>query len=345
MNAVVPEYKEEMPVYNLEPGQYVAMAQQVVAQLGWALVRVDETSLACHTPVSDFVHGELITITAEKKGATFGCRPVNEYYLDEAQSRVHAGRYKQAMAALAEAQEKANRNLHPMHREKYGALLLSKSYVVTPLLVYANALVYVAMVVAGLDWLNPTAQSLYVWGGNLRGAMMAGEWWRLLTYMFLHAGGLHILMNVFALLYIGMFLEPLMGRFRFASAYVLTGVCAGLLSIVMHGNSVGVGASGAIFGMYGIFLSVLTTSHIERTMRRTMIRSILFFVVYNLMAGLQGNVDNAAHIGGLVSGFAMGFVYYPGMKHKAPLGRQVMTTAVLAVGVLAIGFVISRWLL
>ena len=113
MNAVAPEYREEMPVFGLEPGQYVAMAQQVVAQLGWALVRVDERSLVCHTPVTDFVQGELITITAEKKGAIFGCRPLNEYYLDEAQCRLHAGRYKQAMATMAEAQEKANRNMHP----------------------------------------------------------------------------------------------------------------------------------------------------------------------------------------------------------------------------------------
>ncbi len=345
MNAVTPEYVEEVQVYDLEPVQYLAIAQPAVAQLHWTLLSLNENSLQCHTPVTDFVHGEVITITVERNMATFRCRPINDYCQDEAQSSINAVRYKQAMAIMHEAQEKANRNMHPMHREKYGAIFPSKSYIVTPLLVYANVLVYLAMIIAGISPLTPNSQSLFEWGGNFRAAVTAGEWWRLLSYMFLHAGALHILMNTFALLYIGMFLEPLMGRFRFASAYVLTGVCAGLMSIVMHANSVGVGASGAIFGLYGIFLSVLTTSHIERTMRKTMIRSILFFVVYNLMAGLQGNIDNAAHIGGLISGFVMGYVYYPGIAAKATIGKQVVTTAIIAIVVTFIVLVIPKFLL
>jgi rhomboid protease GluP len=179
-----------------------------------------------------------------------------------------------------------------------------------------------------------------VWGGNFRPAVAGGEWWRLITYMFLHGVAMHLLMNTFALLYIGMYLEPLMGRLRFASAYLLTGICAGLLSIVMHRFSVGVGASGAIFGMYGVFLSMLTTSHIQKTLRKTMLRSILFFVVLNLLYGLQGNTDNAAHIGGLLSGLAIGYAYYPGINKRANTKKQLVTTAVMVVAsVLLIAFV------
>ena len=229
-----------------------------------------------------------------------------------------------------------------MHREKYGALLISKTYVVTPVLVYANVLVFVAMVLAGLSPLQPTAKSLFEWGGNLAPAVVAGQWWRLFSYMFLHGGALHLIMNMFALLYIGMFLEPLMGRVRITGAYLLTGIFAGLLSIGIHTNSVGVGASGAIFGMYGVFLSMLTTNHIQKTQRKTMMRSILFFVVYNLLAGLQGNTDNAAHIGGLLSGIAIGFAYYPGIAKKSSTKKQWILTGVMTLITLAVVMISVR---
>jgi rhomboid protease GluP len=136
-------------------------------------------------------------------------------------------------------------------------------------------------------------------------------------------------MNMFALAYIGMFLEPILGKFRFLTAYLLTGVCSGLMSIYIHSYTVGVGASGAIFGMYGVFLSTLTTSYIEKTARKTMLRSILFFVLYNLLAGAEGNVDNAAHIGGLISGIVVGYAFYPGVVKKHHLFWQVLVSVVL----------------
>ena len=159
----------------------------------------------------------------------------------------------------------------------------------------------------------------------------------MVTYMFLHAGFLHILFNMFALVYIGQLLEPLQGKFRFAVSYVLSGVFAGLLSMLMHPYSVGVGASGAIFGMYGVFLAMLTTNFISRTARNTMMRSILFFVIFNLFMGMQGNVDNAAHIGGLVSGIIIGYVYFPGIRRKEKMQSQMIVSSLLllAIGILS----------
>ena len=73
-----------------------------------------------------------------------------------------------------------------------------------------------------------------------------------------------LLMNMYALLYIGMLLEPLLGRFRFTAAYLLSGICSSLMSITIHEYSVCVGASGAIFGLFGVFLVMLTTKHIAK---------------------------------------------------------------------------------
>ncbi len=325
------DHREEIILPKHTIMHYLAYAQRAAAHLHWYNVAYIAGTATWQTPGNEAGAGDIISITIDTEKAILQSRPVNEYYWDEAQSRKNIEQFKALVARIIEQQERADRNLHPMHREKYGALILSKSYVVTPLIVYSNVLVFITMVIAGLSPLSPTAQSLFQWGGNFRPAVQAGQWWRLISYMFLHGGALHLLMNTFALLYIGMFLEPLLGRFRFASAYLLTGICAGLMSIAMHPYSVGVGASGAIFGMYGVFLSVLTTTHIQKTLRKTMLRSILFFVVFNLMTGLQGNTDNAAHIGGLISGFIIGYVYYYGIARKASLSRQVLTTAILTV--------------
>lgn len=338
-------YSEELPISGIKVEQYLAAAQQAGMRLRWQPVAVYHNAVVFITPGADYYFtGEVVTITLTENNVLFNSTPRDQFYKDETQNERNAALYKQAIIEVAAEIEKADRSLHPMHREKYGALIPSKSYKVTPLLIYINAFVLLVMILAGISPTQPTAQSLFEWGGISRQAVAGGDWWRLITYMFLHGGIVHLAGNTYALLYIGMFLEPLLGKFRFASAYILTGICAGLFSIVMHADSVGVGASGAIFGMYGIFLAMLTTSHIEKTMRTTMLRSILLFVVFNLLMGLKGNVDNAAHIGGLVSGFLLGYVYYPGVAKHVSFRSQLLTTIMSASVVLALMlFVLTRF--
>jgi membrane associated rhomboid family serine protease len=332
---VIAEVRDEVDTAELDmspykPAHHRDMIQKAAEALRWLPVGADSGTLAFRRQGADYFDTQIVFITLNAGTAMVRVQQTEAYYQSYNIAPALATQLRDALPAALVAVEHADRNLHPMHREKYGALVPSKSYLITPLLVYLNALVFVVMVVAGVSPLHPTGQDLYMWGGNLRPAVAAGEWWRLLTYMVLHGGGMHLLMNTYALLYIGMFLEPLLGKTRFAAAYIFTGICAGLLSMVMHTDTVSVGASGAIFGMYGVYLSVLTTSHIQRSMRRTMLRSILFFVVFNLIYGLQGNTDNAAHVGGLLSGIIIGYIYYPGMAAKASVRSQVVVTAAIA---------------
>jgi rhomboid protease GluP len=314
-------YTEEIGTYELNQNQFMTVVQEAVESLNWFTHNLTEQQIICQTPASTHSQGEIVRITWAQDKAMLHIMPLNEYFWETAQNEHIAASFKQAIATAATEQHKANRSIHPMHREKFGALVISKTYLVTPLIVYSIALVFLAMVLFGVSPVQPKVDTLLSWGGIFRGAVVGGEWWRLITYMFLHSGIMHLLMNTYALLYIGMFLEPLLGKARFISAYLLTGICAGLTSIMMHPWSVGVGASGAIFGMYGVFFSLLTTNHLQRTAKKTMLRSILFFIVFNLFMGMQGNVDNAAHIGGLFSGILMGYAYYPGIRNQvAPKG-------------------------
>lgn len=330
----------QLNVNSNQHADYLAAATKAVSTLHWHVVFKDDHNLICYTDIQEYIGGYKLTVNLLPKSVAISAQSLG---VDDDVAingkKLIQDLHSATLLALTEM-ELADRNLHPMHREKYGALLLSKTYKVTPVIVYINVLVYLVMVISGVHPLSPNAKELYEWGGNFGPAVSGGQWWRLVSYMFLHAGAMHLIMNTFALLYVGMFLEPLFGKFRFGAAYILTGICAALLSMYVHGATVSVGASGAIFGMYGVFLSILTTNHIQKTMRKTMLRSMLFFVVFNLMMGLQGNTDNAAHIGGLLSGFIMGYVYFPGIIHKTSLTKQIVLTIVMLMVIAAIGMIV-----
>ena len=123
-------------------------------------------------------------------------------------------------------------------------------------------------------------------------------------------------------LYIGLLLEPRLGTIRFLGAYILTGIAASITSLWWHDLTISAGASGAIFGMYGVFLAMLTTNLIEKSARKALLTSIGVFVFYNLVNGMKGGIDNAAHIGGLVSGLLTGYAFYPSLKRPEAINLK-----------------------
>jgi rhomboid protease GluP len=210
-----------------------------------------------------------------------------------------------------------------------------KDFFVTPILIDLNILIYVAMVCSGVNFFLPDNESLLSWGANFRSVTMDGEWWRLLTCCFVHIGILHLLMNMYALLYIGLLLEPIIGKFKFAVTYLLTGILASVASFWWHDVTISAGASGAIFGLYGIFFALLLTNIIEKTARKALLSSIVIFILFNLINGINGNIDNAAHIGGLISGIIIGFACYPSLaKPELRTRNYLINTAVVLLSVI-----------
>ena len=141
-------------------------------------------------------------------------------------------------------------------------------------------------------------------------------------------------MNMYALLYIGVLLEPYLDKTKFLVAYLLTGVTASIASLWWHNLTVSAGASGSIFGMYGLFLAMLTTNHIEKNVRKSLLTSIIFFVLYNLLNGFKGGIDNAAHIGGLLGGIVIGYAFYPSIK--TPSSSKLTYSAIALVSAIVI---------
>jgi len=123
---------------------------------------------------------------------------------------------------------------------------------ITYALITVNVLVFLAMVARGVSFFAPTPLDIFNWGGDYGPATVgANQWWRLLTSMFLHFGIIHIGFNMYVLYQIGPFIETVFGRIRYLVIYFFAGLSGSVVSVWIHPNAVGAGASGAIFGLYG----------------------------------------------------------------------------------------------
>jgi rhomboid protease GluP len=142
--------------------------------------------------------------------------------------------------------------------------------------------------------------------GALNSAAIAesGQWWRLFTVMVLHAGILHFAVNSWALWIFGPVLEQLLGRFRFVLLYLVSGLSASALSLSLRHTELAVGASGAIFGLLGALIAFFLRRRAHPG-SQGQLRNLLFVLAVNLLLGARiPGVDNTAHIGGLLGGFA-----------------------------------------
>jgi rhomboid protease GluP len=227
-------------------------------------------------------------------------------------------------------------------KETLKLFIPSSDYFYTPILIYLNVAIFIIMALSGVNPIEPSVDSLIAWGGNLKSLTLDGQTWRLFTSTFLHGGVVHLLLNMYALLDIGGILEKKFGNHKFILVYIVTGIFASVTSVAWNENIVSVGASGAIFGMYGLFLALLilkkyTISESEESGKK-LLSGIMLFVGYNLIFGMMHEgIDNAAHVGGLVSGIAIGFAYYPAFRTPK---YSVIVSSVLLIVCATIFFVI-----
>lgn len=200
----------------------------------------------------------------------------------------------------------------------------------TPLLIAANVLIFIAMLFNGASLWHAQNTIQLAWGANFGPATQDGEWWRLGSALFLHFGVLHLLLNMGALWDVGQWVERMYGTLRFAVIYLVAGLAGNLLSLVANaGAAVSGGASGAIFGIYGALLSYLwlERSRIHPGEFRWLFWAAIGFSVATVVFGLLvPGIDNAAHIGGWIAGVLMGALLIrpdPSVEAGPQLGRWV----------------------
>ena len=157
--------------------------------------------------------------------------------------------------------------------------------------------------------------------GALIPALVAqGEWWRLLSSMFLHSGAVHLGLNMLSLYFLGSFIEVAFGRGRFLALYLLSGLSGGLAYLYFGSFNVSaVGASGAIFGLLGGVLGYALRRG-TFSWQNPLIRQLLILLALNLYIGFSvPNISNTAHLGGLAGGFAFGWLVAPSIYSRKKL--------------------------
>lgn len=154
---------------------------------------------------------------------------------------------------------------------------------------------------------------LVTYGAKYNDAILGGQYWRFITPIFLHANLLHISLNMLNLFILGIFIERLFGHLRFLLIYLVTGVISVIASFYFAPQEISVGASGAIFGLVGAY-SIFVLVH-RRAFGRGGIPALawlVFIIGINLALGLFiSNVDNYAHVAGLLSGCILGWLFTP----------------------------------
>ena len=196
-------------------------------------------------------------------------------------------------------------------------LIPRKDFLITPILIHLNVLIFLLLFFFGYGFMHVKGSDLLQFGANFKPLVLQGEIWRLLSSIFLHGGFIHIVMNMMALFFAGLFLEPLLGKWRLLLLYIVTGIAASLASFMWYDATVSVGASGAIFGLYGYFIAAIIYKSFPYKIHNGFLFSLLAYIGINLVMGLigSGGIDNAAHIGGLVSGFCYGVLF--------PIGKRM----------------------
>jgi rhomboid protease GluP len=202
-------------------------------------------------------------------------------------------------------------------------------------LIGLNAGVWMAMVGVGVDLSRPTGAALVAWGGNIG----VGEWWRLLTSMFLHAGLLHLAFNLYFLWVIGRICEQIFGPAAYALIYFGSGLIASLVSAAWMPMVVSVGASGALFGVFGGFLgfTVRRRGVLPPEFVKSVRRNALILIGLNVVIGVAvPGIDVAAHLGGLVAGLGIGYAIARLAEKPVRDQREARAVKLRAIGVTAV---------
>jgi len=236
----------------------------------------------------------------------------------------------------------------------------------TYVLVGINCLVYLAMLTHHVSASNPNLDQLMYWGADNAGSVLIqGQWWRIVTAMFVHVGWIHLATNMWCLWNLGLLAEPLMGSKGVLSVYILTGAAGNLLSTFVNWSKyypewiathnlaafpAGAGASGAVFGIAGALIVLLKSQRlpVPPLELHKLRKSVIYFAAINLVIGFTislgvvvkhtgVSIDNMAHLGGFSCGLLFAAPMVPRFGSPRPLFASRLRIAVgMAVGLLAL---------
>ena len=371
-----PKTEKFIPLAGFPSDRYLLVALKAIENAGWNLSHVSEGGIIAYTGLSWQSYSEEISVRINANFAIVKSECVgiqlfcNDYGKNEQNLAkfFHEFDYVQfhlkdaweenlkAMKLNAAGNEESYFDRAPLaSKEKIKNILYlfypRKGYFVTPLIINANILysficILILVVRASLyaqTHEDPAPASFFNdylsdVGANNRYLVLSGEYWRLLSGMFIHPKLGHIFSNMFALVYIGLMIEHILGSKRFLFIYILSGLAGSASSLLFHFTGFMVGASGAIMGMFGAFLALLCGNAFEKHARKAMLISTALVTALMVINGFtKTGVDNSAHVGGLLSGFIIGMIcQYELLENSRKLTYKALSLAT-ALSLLYIG--------
>jgi rhomboid protease GluP len=335
----------DIPLGYQSPEGAILVSINAMAALGWEILSFSNNALLAKTDnekVLILVYWEKVIIrskTIDDRAHDWGKNRKNVLAFEKQYNELRSGVDEYTVAEAFEAYrnshpalyDEANVNARDYVQEKPAGrkgFLFRKGFVITPGLIALNILLFLLMVLSGADIVDPSSAFVFRWGGNFGPVTLKGEWWRMFTSLFVHIGIIHLLTNMVALLFVGMTLEPLFGKSRFLTAYLLSGVCGGMLSLYLPPNTLSAGASGCIFGLLGIFLALSSVNLTDRENRKRLLPVLAIYIAYLFVGGLkEEHIDVSAHGGGLLGGLILGYAFLPSLNRYADKKLKYLSLA------------------
>ncbi|WP_407268388.1 rhomboid family intramembrane serine protease [Radiobacillus sp. PE A8.2] len=308
-------------------------------------IKIHNVYIAAYPPVDSWEPLKKTIVVKDRKPTE-----MKVYYLDNQESANEKSRLYQDLAItesdisypnteveLEQAVHYLKTNLittYNKKREETQGLFTNGKPLIAYVILAVNVLLFLLLEINGG---STSVDTLIEFGAKYNPAILSGEWWRIFTSMFLHIGLLHLVLNMIFLIYVGSVVERIYGNARFAIIYLLAGILGGLTSFSFN-SSVSAGASGALFGLMGalLFFGV----NYRKVFFQTMGWNIILVVGLNVLIGFSiPQIDNGAHLGGLIGGFiAAAIVFFPKKKIGLIQGVYMLVYAVIAVSLWMIGF-------
>jgi rhomboid protease GluP len=357
---ISPYISEVVPLEDYNSDFYLTLIYHATENLGWHIGYFDHDGIIAYTNLSWPSYSEEISVRIKNNTAIVKseCVGVQGFFTDYGKNKKNIDllfseidyvnyhlqdtlekNTQELMDAVPEKQFLSLDN-PPMSgketlRSFFSAFVPKKDYFITPLLVLSNLLLYIISVVAMASLFmaayakghldedfTSIRENVYLFlGYSERGLVLNGQIWRLATSTFLHFSVIHVASNMIALIYIGSMIESKLGRLNYLLLYLFTGIIASMVSVMWRDHGISGGASGAIFGLYGILLALSSTDFYERSARRALFISTAFFIGLNIIPIGEG-IDHAAHFGGLVSGYIFGLISYATLHSKNQLIKK-----------------------
>lgn len=231
----------------------------------------------------------------------------------------------------------------PVQRRRHVSEYLRRFPATTALLAI-NILVFLAMWASHGSAVSPSVDQLIRWGANSGVEVIShNQWWRIITMAFVHIGAPHLIMNMWSLWLLGTLAEAILGTYLYTGVYFLCAIAGALVSLYWNPLVIGAGASGALMGILGVVVSVLTFAHlpVPKDVVRSTTRSLALGAGLTLAIGLLPRIDNAAHVGGLICGLLLGLLLSLTRRADYALQRPLRQACLLVPLVLMVPLAIA----